>query len=395
MLAVPPGAPRRPRRRCATATASSSPTSARSPATAGSSCATARRAARPRRRVPPRRPPAAGDARRARRRPPRRRRAPAPGRRRPGRHAAAPARPSRTSPPRPTSSTATTTRSAAPPWCARWSASPATAPADGVVLADPGATDRTARHRHRRQPVVRRARPGAHGARRRRRGDPQRRRRRRRPRPGRAARQLLVGRPAPRRPRSATWSRPCRAAATRRSPTRRRSSAARTRSTTSTSAPTATATPCRRRSSSPPSPTCPTPTRCVTPDLKQAGDVVVLVGRTSAEFGGSHLDPRRSGEVPPVGAPCAGARPDAPDRYRRLHRAMRDGLVARRPRLQRGRPGRGAGGDGDRRPPRAGDRHVARRRPGGLAVRRVDRPVRARGRTRRRRRGRRCARRAA
>ena len=69
-------------------------------------------------------------------------------------------------------------------------------PADGVVLAEPE-HDARLRHRHRRQPVVRRDRPGADGPRRRRRGDPQRRRRRRRPRPGRAPRQLLVGRPAP------------------------------------------------------------------------------------------------------------------------------------------------------------------------------------------------------
>ena len=96
-------------------------------------------------------------------------------------------------------------------------------PADGVVLADP-ADDRRHRDRHRRQPVVRRARSRAHGARRGRRSDPQRRRRRRRPRPGRAARQLLVGRPAA--PVDARRAGRCRrrAAATPPSPTARRSS---------------------------------------------------------------------------------------------------------------------------------------------------------------------------
>ena len=103
------------------------------------------------------------------------------------------------------------------------------------------------RDRHRRQPVVRPARPRGDGVRRRRRGDPQRRRRRRRPRPGGAARQLLVGRPAPAVDARRTGRRGRRVLRRRRTPTGRRSCRARTRSTTSTSAPTASATPCRRR----------------------------------------------------------------------------------------------------------------------------------------------------
>jgi phosphoribosylformylglycinamidine synthase len=76
--------------------------------------------------------------------------------------------------------------------------------------------------------------------------------------------------------------------------------------------------------------------RCVTPDLKAAGDVILLVGRTSAEFGGSHLDlvvgPGMNrhhsvgpGDVDPSCVPAPD--PNAPDRYRRLHGVLRDGLV--------------------------------------------------------------------
>jgi phosphoribosylformylglycinamidine synthase len=65
--------------------------------------------------------------------------------------------------------------------------------------------------------------------------------------------------------------------------------------------------------------------RCVTPVLQRAGDVVVLLGATRPEFAGSHLDlvfgqPPEPGVVP---APD----PDAPERYRRLHRAIHDGVV--------------------------------------------------------------------
>jgi phosphoribosylformylglycinamidine synthase len=65
--------------------------------------------------------------------------------------------------------------------------------------------------------------------------------------------------------------------------------------------------------------------RCVTPVLSQPGSALVLLGRTRAELAGSHLDlvlgqPDEPGCVP---APD----PAAPDRYRRLHRAIQDGLV--------------------------------------------------------------------
>ncbi len=65
--------------------------------------------------------------------------------------------------------------------------------------------------------------------------------------------------------------------------------------------------------------------RIVTPDLVEPGDVLVLLGTTHDEFAGSHLDlvlgpPARAGRAP---------WPDerAPERFRRLHRAIRAGLV--------------------------------------------------------------------
>ncbi len=64
--------------------------------------------------------------------------------------------------------------------------------------------------------------------------------------------------------------------------------------------------------------------RCVTAQLKTPGDLVYLLGDTRAELGGSllyHLY-RFGGGDPPI---LPG---DAPVRYRRLHRAMLDGLVA-------------------------------------------------------------------
>ena len=65
--------------------------------------------------------------------------------------------------------------------------------------------------------------------------------------------------------------------------------------------------------------------RCVTPALTQPGHHIVLLGTTSREFAGSHLDLL-------LGAPahvgCAPAPdPDAPARYRHLHQAINDGLV--------------------------------------------------------------------
>jgi phosphoribosylformylglycinamidine synthase subunit PurSL len=64
---------------------------------------------------------------------------------------------------------------------------------------------------------------------------------------------------------------------------------------------------------------------CVTPDLAEPGNVLILIGQTETEFAGSHLDlvqdaPVNAGVVP---APD----PDAPEAYRHLHSAMRAGLV--------------------------------------------------------------------
>ncbi len=63
----------------------------------------------------------------------------------------------------------------------------------------------------------------------------------------------------------------------------------------------------------------------VTSDLAAADDLLVLVGRTRVEFAGSHLDlvlgePDHAGTTPQ-------ADPGAPDRYRRVHGAIRAGLV--------------------------------------------------------------------
>ena len=64
---------------------------------------------------------------------------------------------------------------------------------------------------------------------------------------------------------------------------------------------------------------------CVTPDLADAGNVLLLVGETDTEFAGSHLDmvcgaPSQPGVAPsPV--------PEAPTDYRHLHAAMRAGLI--------------------------------------------------------------------
>ncbi len=63
--------------------------------------------------------------------------------------------------------------------------------------------------------------------------------------------------------------------------------------------------------------------RCVTSDLKRAGNLLYVVGASRAELGGSLLHALHGleGGAPPV-------LPDAPlERYRALHRAMRAGLV--------------------------------------------------------------------
>lgn len=64
---------------------------------------------------------------------------------------------------------------------------------------------------------------------------------------------------------------------------------------------------------------------CVTSALADAGNHLVLVGKTSPEFAGSHLDlvygePESAGTTPALD-------PQAPQRYRLLHQAMLAGLV--------------------------------------------------------------------
>jgi phosphoribosylformylglycinamidine synthase len=65
--------------------------------------------------------------------------------------------------------------------------------------------------------------------------------------------------------------------------------------------------------------------RCVTPVLTTPGNLLALVGRTAPEFAGSHLDLVLGEPADPGVAPAPDA--DAPERYRRLHRAILDGLV--------------------------------------------------------------------
>jgi phosphoribosylformylglycinamidine synthase len=66
----------------------------------------------------------------------------------------------------------------------------------------------------------------------------------------------------------------------------------------------------------------------VTPEPGGPGEVIVLVGHTRDEFAGSHLDLVRPTAVPADG-PGSAPSPDpgAPERYRRLHAAIRAGLV--------------------------------------------------------------------
>ena len=67
--------------------------------------------------------------------------------------------------------------------------------------------------------------------------------------------------------------------------------------------------------------------RVVTPDLKTPGNLLIVVGTTATEFAGSHLDlvagAPGSDAVGVVPAPDA----HAPERYRRVHRAIASGLV--------------------------------------------------------------------
>ncbi|MEY2581529.1 MAG: phosphoribosylformylglycinamidine synthase subunit PurSL [Ilumatobacteraceae bacterium] len=62
----------------------------------------------------------------------------------------------------------------------------------------------------------------------------------------------------------------------------------------------------------------------VTPDLKRPGDVVVQIGSTSCEFGGSHFA-KVSESADPATVPAPD--PTAPGRYRRLHSALRSGRL--------------------------------------------------------------------
>lgn len=64
---------------------------------------------------------------------------------------------------------------------------------------------------------------------------------------------------------------------------------------------------------------------CVTPDLVEPGNVLLLLGSTEPEFAGSHLD-LLFGPPPDVGVVPA-PDPDAPARYRHLHAAIQAGLV--------------------------------------------------------------------
>jgi phosphoribosylformylglycinamidine (FGAM) synthase-like enzyme len=64
---------------------------------------------------------------------------------------------------------------------------------------------------------------------------------------------------------------------------------------------------------------------CATPDLVAPGDVLLLLGGTRTEFAGSHLDLVLGQVAQPGVAPAPD--PSAPSRYRALHRAMRAGVV--------------------------------------------------------------------
>lgn len=65
--------------------------------------------------------------------------------------------------------------------------------------------------------------------------------------------------------------------------------------------------------------------RCVTPDLREAGNVLLLIGNTSAEFAGSHFDLVHGAPQVPGVAPAPD--PDAPLHYRSLHAAIQAGLI--------------------------------------------------------------------
>jgi phosphoribosylformylglycinamidine synthase II len=68
--------------------------------------------------------------------------------------------------------------------------------------------------------------------------------------------------------------------------------------------------------------------RVVTPDLKAAGNSLVLIGVTDAEFGGSHLGMVLGGFDDPLDGTAPAVDPRAPARFRRLHRLLVSGAVA-------------------------------------------------------------------
>jgi len=68
----------------------------------------------------------------------------------------------------------------------------------------------------------------------------------------------------------------------------------------------------------------PDATVCPTADLAAPGDVLLLLGRTEAEFAGSHLHMIQGDHD---GAVVPAPDPAAPARYRALHSAIRAGLV--------------------------------------------------------------------
>lgn len=65
--------------------------------------------------------------------------------------------------------------------------------------------------------------------------------------------------------------------------------------------------------------------RCVTPDLREAGNVLMLIGSTDSEFAGSHFDLVHGAPPTPGVAPAPD--PDAPVHYRNLHAAIQAGLI--------------------------------------------------------------------
>jgi phosphoribosylformylglycinamidine (FGAM) synthase-like enzyme len=63
--------------------------------------------------------------------------------------------------------------------------------------------------------------------------------------------------------------------------------------------------------------------RAVGTALRQAGNFLILTGHTTREFGGSHFNLVAGGESGTVPAPD----PSAPQRYRRIHEWMSEGLI--------------------------------------------------------------------